>query len=429
MEFYLKSSLVRNTLWMMSGQGLRLVIQAAYFTVIARSLGPSNYGAFIGVVALVGIAYPFGMLGSGNLLVKNVSRNRAVFAEYWGQALAVTAISTAVLFTAIVLLSRTLLPGSIPIRLVILVAGADLFGFSLITLSAFAFQAFECLKWTAAVNVLMSSGRLVGALALVSLHRHPTALQWGYVYCVATAAVVLFSLLLVTVKLGWPDFNIHRSARELREGFYFSASISAQTVYNDIDKIMLARLGTLDGTGIYGAAYRLVDVSFVPISSLLAAAYPSFFRKGADGVSATLHYANRLLTKGMVYVTVITIAILAGAGLVPYVLGPEYERSVEALRWLAFIPVLRASHYFLSDALTGAGYQGIRTGIQTATAVFNVLINLWLIPQYSWRGAAWASLASDGLLAVGIGLAVFILNRQSRNVIIEVPATVNQMNS
>jgi O-antigen/teichoic acid export membrane protein len=236
-----------------------------------------------------------------------------------------------------------------------------------------------------------------------------------------TAAVVLISLVLVTVKLGWPDFNLHRSGRELREGFYFSVSVSAQTVYNDIDKMMLARLGTLDATGIYGAAYRLVDVSFVPISSLIAAAYPSFFRKGVDGLSATLHYAKRLLGRGMAYAALATIAILLSAGLVPYVLGAEYSRTVEALRWLAFLPVLRASYYFFSDALTGAGYQGIRTGIQAAVAVFNVLINLWLIPQYSWRGAAWSSLASDGLLAIGIALAVLLLNRQSRNAVVDVP--------
>ena len=425
MERYLKSALARNTLWMISGQGLRLVIHAVYFTVIARSLGPNNYGAFIGVVALVGIAYPFGMLGSGNLLVKRVSRNRTVFAEYWGQALAITAISTTILFTVIVLLSRTLLPGSIPVRLVILVAGADLFGFSLITLSAFAFQAFEQLKWTATVNVLMSTSRLIGALALVSFHRHPTALQWGYVYCMTTAAVVLTSVILVTLKLGRPRLNIHRSAAEVREGFYFSASVSAQSIYNDIDKMMLSRLGTLDATGIYGAAYRLVDVSFVPISSLLAAAYPSFFRKGADGLSATLHYAKRLLKRGMIYVGIVTVGIWLCAGLVPYVLGAEYERSVEALRWLALIPILRASHYFFSEALTGAGYQGVRTAIQAAVAIFNVLINFWLIPQYTWRGAAWSSLASDGLLAIAIGLAVFILNRQSRDVSVDVPVTAS----
>jgi len=32
-------------------------------------------------------------------------------------------------------------------------------------------------------------------------------------------------------------------------------------------------------------------------------------------------------------------------------------------------------------------------------AVFNVFLNLWIIPAYGWRGAAWSSLASDGLLA------------------------------
>jgi len=122
---------------------------------------------------------------------------------------------------------------------------------------------------------------------------------------------------------------------------------------------------------------------------------------------------------------VLTVGILVGAGLIPYVLGAEYERSVEALRWLAFIPLLRAGHYFFSAALTGAGYQDIRTGIQAAVAIFNVLINFWLIPQYSWRGAAWASLASDGLLAIGIGLAAFILKRQSRKVIVDFPVTAS----
>ena len=39
---------------------------------------------------------------------------------------------------------------------------------------------------------------------------------------------------------------------------------------------MLARLGTLEATGIYGAAYRLIDVSFAPVASLLTAAYAVF---------------------------------------------------------------------------------------------------------------------------------------------------------
>ena len=87
--------------------------------------------------------------------------------------------------------------------------------------------------------------------------------------------------------------------------------------------------------------------------------------------------------------------------------------TAEALRWLAPLPFIKALHYFAADSLTGAGFQGIRSGIQVFVAIFNVAINLWLIPAYSWRGAAWSSLASDGLLALLIWPVLFIiLHRQ-----------------
>jgi O-antigen/teichoic acid export membrane protein len=60
----------------------------------------------------------------------------------------------------------------------------------------------------------------------------------------------------------------------------------------------------------------------------------------------------------------------------------------------------------------------VRTSIQAGVAVFNVAINFWLIPAYSWRGAAWASIASDSLLVCGIGIAAFILFRRSQKVVL-----------
>jgi hypothetical protein len=34
---------------------------------------------------------------------------------------------------------------------------------------------------------------------------------------------------------------------------------------------------------------------------------------------------------------------------------------------------------------------------------------LWIIPLYSWRGAAWSSIACDALLALALGTAAFHL--------------------
>jgi len=410
-----KSTLARNTVWMFFGQGLRLVIQAVYFIEIARSLGASNYGAFIGVVALVGIAYPFGALGGGNLLVKNVARDRDLFGPYWGRALVITAACSSSLLVVVLCISHFILPASIPLRLVLLVAGADLVGLNIIGICGQAFQAFERLNWTATINVLISGSRLLGAVILIGIDAHPSALQWGYIYFCSTTAVAITAWLLVLTKLGPPRFRWPHSAAEMREGFYFSSSLSAQTIYNDIDKTMLARLSTLDATGIYGAAYRLIDVSFAPISALLWSTYPNFFRAGAKGITSSFGYAKPLLLRALGYSSVVCVVILLAAGIVPYILGPEYARTTEALRWLAPLPVLRGLHYFLSDSLTGAGHQGVRTAIQAGVAIFNVLINLWIIPAYSWRGAAWSSIASDALLVCGTAAAVFILARRAKS--------------
>jgi O-antigen/teichoic acid export membrane protein len=423
-----KSRLARNTLWMSIGQGLRLAIQASYFALIVRSLGVSNYGAFVGVVALVGIAFPFGSLGSGNLLVKNVSRDPHLFATYWGKALGITAILSLILVGVILAISRFVLPPTIPRRLVLLVAVADLLGFNIIVIAGQAFQAFERLKWTAAINIFLSASRLTGAVLLVVIHRHPSALQWGYIYFYSTSIVSISAFWVVTAKLGPPTLNLRRLGVEIPEGFYFSVSLSAQTIYNDIDKTMLARLSTLSATGIYGAAYRIIDVTFAPVSGLLWAAYPNFFREGAEGISSSLAYAKPLLKRAMGYSVIICGLILLCAGLVPYIFGPEYVRTAEALRWLAPLPVLRTLHYFLSDTLTGAGYQGLRSAIQTGVAFFNVLINFWLIPAYSWRGAAWSSIASDALLACSVGAAIFILTTGPRELVRMEPLVSNSGN-
>src|ERR1700716_538022 len=126
-----KSILARNTGWMLLGQGLKLVIQALYFTVIARSLGAANYGAFVSVVGLVGILFPFGTLGSGYLLIKNVARDKHQFKKYFGRALLTTLVASSILFGAVLLFSRYALPAAIPVRLVMLVAASDLFGTSI----------------------------------------------------------------------------------------------------------------------------------------------------------------------------------------------------------------------------------------------------------------------------------------------------------
>jgi len=407
----------RNTAYMVLAQAARLVVQAFYFFLMARGLGPGQYGAFVAVVAAVAIAYPFVGNGSANLMVKNVARERRLLPESLGNALLMTLASGLLLSVLVVPACLVVLPSVIPLSVVVLVVASDLVVYRFVDVACLAFQSVERLGWTANLNVFASLMRLAG-IAAVLLVARPTVAAWCVAYLAASAVCALVATYCVLTRLARPAFSgLGRIRGELREGFWFSTSLSAQTIYNDVDKTMMARLATLDAAGIYAAAYRLIEVAFLPIRALLAAAYPSFFRHGEDGIGGSFRFARRLMPKPLMYSTVAAVGMILAAPLVRHILGAEYARTTEALRWLSLLPLLKTLHYFAADALTGAGHQALRTLMQVVVAGFNVLVNLWLIPAYSWRGAAWSSLASDGLLAVAVWSCVLLLRTRSAHAV------------
>lgn len=405
----LNSPLLRNTAWLLISNGFRLVLRAGYFIIIARALGPDQYGAFVGATSFISIVSPFASLGAGNILIKNVSRNRALFCEYWGNAIFMILISSTILIALTVLSAPFFLPKIIPLSLVFIVAITDLIFYRILDLAGQAFGSVLWLSRTAQLNILPSITRVIAAFTMVSFFKAPDALIWTYFYLASTAVCSLAGIYLVNRSLGVPKLALERIKPEIVEGFYFSLGLSAQTIYNDLDKTMLARLSTLEATGIYAAAYRLIDVVFVPVTSLLGAAYAKFFQHGASGIKGSLVLAKKLTPLAGLYGIAAGIGLFYCAPIVQIVFGDEYAGAVEALQWLAPLPFLKSLHYFAADSLTGAGFQGTRSIIQVLIAIFNVLINLWLIPYYSYKGAAWASLASDGLLVLGLWSTVFFV--------------------
>jgi len=407
-----RSLLARNTAAMLAGSGARLLIQGVYFVLIARALGVEQYGAFIGVVALVAILGPFASLGPGQILIRNAARDRRTFRYSWGNALWTTGVSGSVLLGLALLLAKFVLAEKIPLTLVFLVGLSDLLLAAIVGLAAQAFQAVEELQRTARVYVALTSARAASALTLILVVSHPTALSWGLFYCLSSLVGAGYAIALVCSRLGYPRLSLRQLRSDLLEGFYFAISLSSGSIYNNIDKTMLVRLATFGAAGIYAAAYRLVDLSFQPVNALLASTYPRFFQHGAQGLPGTKRLARRFLPFAVGYAVLAGAVLVLIAPLLPLVLGHDFSESVGALRWLSPLLLFRAVHYFLADMLTGAGFQGLRSTIQVLIAGLNVLLNFWLIPAYSWRGAAWASLASDGALALGMFVAVAVLGRK-----------------
>src|SRR2546422_444455 len=251
-----KSLLVRNALWLLLGSGLRASIQGIYFILIARALGPDGYGAFAGVVALVALASPFSGLGMGNILIKNVARDRETFGESWGTGVVAVALSGTLLLLLIVIASALILPSAIPVVLVVVVCLSDILFLKLVDLSGQAFQAVQQLRETAALPVMVSVLRLFAAVMLL-IAGASSPITLGIMYCATSAIGAGLAIRMVHSEAGAPWFKLAAIDENLKEGLTFSVSLAAQNAYNDLDKTMLASLSTLGAAGIYAAAYRI----------------------------------------------------------------------------------------------------------------------------------------------------------------------------
>jgi O-antigen/teichoic acid export membrane protein len=401
-----RGGLARNTGSMLFSHGGRVLLQAAFFVLLARALGASSFGAFSGVVALVAILQPFGSLGTVILLIMHVSVEPLRASRQFSTSLIVTATFGLLVGCSITSLAQWVAPAGVTAGIAAAICGADLLGARLVDVASAVYQAQERMFRAAAYTVVLYSARLAFALALVAVRPHAGLAAWGLMYLVASVVTVVIVVVATFRDIGLAAPDLHGYRKEAGLGLQFAVSLTAQSVYNDIDKAMLARLGSLTAAGLYAAAYRVVDMAFIPMRALLAASYSRFFRHGTQGLGATVAFTRRIAVPGVAYCISVSGLLFVVAPVVPRVLGASFDGSVPVLRWLAVLPLFKACHYLAADALTGARMQNVRTSLQVGVALLNVGLNFWLIPSYSWHGAVYASLASDGGLALLLWFAV-----------------------
>jgi O-antigen/teichoic acid export membrane protein len=420
MRDLLRGQLARNASWMFMGQGVSFVVQGVYFILLARLLGARQYGIYVGAAAAVSLLSQYSTLGSGLVLLRQVSRRNSDFAEYWGNLLITTLSAGLVVILSLAWLGKWMV-GPASASIIVLVAIGDCTGARLAEGSGQAFQAFEQLKLTAALTSITNIARLLIAASMVVVLHHASVRQWAIASLSVSCLSAAMALVLVTARLGWPRFNLRLLRERALEGVGFSIAASTTSIYNDIDKAMLSRYGMLAANGIYSMAYRVIDISCTPVRALHSAAFPRFCQIGSDGARSSITFTRKLLGKTLPFALLASAVLFLTAPIIPFIVGRSFANSVSALRWLCLLPVFRSLHLGAGDTLTGAGYQRYRTAAQLSAAGLNFGLNLWLIPAYSWHGAAWASLVTDGSLAAGNWILLGLLIRRENHSLLEQP--------
>ena len=403
--------LARSSSWSFGGQLARAACNAGLFVVAARVLGVDGFGGFASCVALVALAMPFANLGAISAMIRRNAHHPDDVAVDYSSALAVTVLGGVVVAGLLTVANELFAPIGMPSSVVFLIAIGDLIGYSSSFLSGAVLQSRDSILGTAFFPALVTMGRLAGVSLTWYLAGGVSIGEWAISYAAWSLAIALLIVVAVCSIVGFARPRPVSFLRQWREGLMYSVGLSAQGVYNDIDKVMLAGLASLGSAGLYAAAYRLIDLAFVPMRAVLSVTYVQFFRAGAVGVERPVSLATSLLRPSLALSALMSLLLFFGADLFPLLLGAEYADVVWITRMLAVIPVLRTLHYLAADSLTGAGKQNVRTAWQIAVAATNVVANLVLIPVWGVYGAIVSSIAADLGLAVVLWWAALRLVR------------------
>jgi len=384
-----------------------LALQFVTFTVTARGLGVEQFGRYAAVLALAAIGVEFVGLGGADLMVRGTARNPASFARYYGNML-------------------LLIAGTLP--WVVLAAIAVALGPMRMQMSLAALAA--------ALTAEIASARMSTSLESVMVaHGHTVAAGWVRMSSVLTrlsAAVLFFvvfdgrdldhwiavvvaqSVLLCGTCLfvgrqlyAPPQWNLVRE--ELPTGAAFCVGQLARALQSNMDRVVLARFADEAALGAYGAASRVLQLGLFPMQVVTRILYPKFFIHGANGLRASRQFALRTGAPAMLAVGLMScLAVLLVARFVPEVLGKDFAQSSRTTMLLSLALPFIALQYPAADALTGAGRQALRAGIQTVSSVG---FGLLLATGARWDGVFGTTLAficGHGLLAAILWAATFI---------------------
>ncbi len=382
-----------------------LLAGVANFLLLARALGPADYGVIAGAWALILATSPVAILGANRLVTRGIASRGQRPSEALGEGLLTVVLGGTVALVLLVALHPFLLP-QVPVELIVGLGIADIFCLGATLCLSALLYATGSGRAVSLVAVVSSTAKLAAVL-IFTLTGGDDPVRWAQLYA-------SLSVLAVVLQLGWSWRRFGRPSPgwrglwdRARSGFGFSLNNASVTVLTDFDKTLLVRDGFTTDAGVYGVAYRLTTMAALPIIGVMHATFPRFFAIGeAGGLRATTAFARKLAFPLAAYGVLAGLTLIVVAPLIPLVVGEGFRPSVAVLMLLAGLPLLRPLQSLPSDALTGADMQSTRTACWGAAAVLNVGLNLILIPRHGLTGALVTTGISELFLLALVALAV-----------------------
>jgi O-antigen/teichoic acid export membrane protein len=191
-------------------------------------------------------------------------------------------------------------------------------------------------------------------------------------------------------------------------------------IYNSIGIVILSKMQAAEVVGWFSAGERLLRFTGILPTILSIALFPALSRE----VSQSKDRFTELFTKGFKYSSFLAIPMIAGITIlaptiVRILFGEDYMNSIGVLQILAWVAGLIFFNIFLAALFKAANYQKMFVKIQVIAVVFNLILNFVLIHFYAHIGAAFAMLATEGMIfCTGLLFALYKISKLQESLFI-----------
>ncbi len=377
---------------------LTMVAQLASFVLLIRTLDAPTYGGYVGTYGVIG---PLGALtwsGLSLLILQRIIREGDSPQLVATRAYALAIVQGALAVLAAVLIGRLVI-STIPANVIFLMAVAELFIFPIAQTSASLVQAVKGFAAAAKLRIFIPLVRLAAIMVPYltgNLTVRNLAIAWIIGFSIAAAA----SLFVVLPTIGL-SFGFSRPSRNyLRGNLELSLPLTASNLQINGDKAVMNFYGLASDAGLYGAAYRVILLSQLPIRTMNQALFQRFLPDNRNDKGQHLRRAKRFAMVSFPLSSAIAVAIFFVAPLLTFLIGDRISESVTMIRWLLpVVPLLSITRAPL-NGLLGLGKTTLRAGVIISSAILSMVMYIALIPALSWRGAVIGTIASELYLAV-----------------------------
>lgn len=397
-------TIVKNTFWLSLGEGVVRLTRAGIVVLMARVLGPDEYGSFAFAFATASMFTFIFDAGLAPTVTRDFAKNpkdENLFPEILSLKLILALIGISAIS-----ISSLFISDDSSVRIMMGILGLYFMVADFETGLFLIFRARQKLEYESLIRMLVSVG-LIAATCIV-LWRAASPIHMAYVFLGSSCISLLISYSVRRKIAGKLTIRFNPSVwiRFLKASIPIGAIGALSSFYFSLDSIMLGLLGTFRETGLYSAVSRIAYFLYLPgtvLSSVLIPALSAASNSGSSNVANRLNLwvAINLALGGFI----VAFFWAQSDKIIEVLYGNEFMESARALKLLVVTTLIVYVYYPWYTVLIVYEKQNWLLVATIGGLIVNVALTASLIPFFGITGAAISTIGTHG--AIMLGFAVF----------------------